>query len=100
MRRSRKKEKEETIRTFGGENMASEKWELVDGRHLQRSFTFPDFISALEFVNRAGAICEQMNHHADFELSWGKVVVKTWTHSAGEVTELDHELADAIDSMG
>jgi len=79
--------------------LASEDWILIDEHHLQRSFSFPDFLSALEFVNRAGEICEQMNHHADFELSWGKVVVKTWTHSAGKVTELDHELAAAIDSL-
>ena len=87
------------ILTYGGEILASGDWELIDGHHLQRSFSFPDFVSALAFVNRAGEICEQMDHHADFELSWGKVVVKTWTHSEGKVTELDHELAAAIDSL-
>ncbi|MCS5536925.1 MAG: 4a-hydroxytetrahydrobiopterin dehydratase [Candidatus Poseidoniaceae archaeon] len=86
--------------TCGGEILASEEWELVDNHHLRRSFLFPDFLTALDFVNQVGAICEQMDHHADLELSWGKVVVKTWTHSVGKVTELDHELAAAIDSLG
>ena len=55
-------------------------WLNVDGHHLEKTFTFSDFIQALEFLNKAGMICEQQNHHADFELSWGKLVIRTWSH--------------------
>ena len=30
-------------------------WSVVDGHHLARSYAFPDFRAALEFVNRVGA---------------------------------------------
>tara|TARA_B100000029_G_C17292453_1_gene857494 strand:+ start:264 stop:521 length:258 start_codon:yes stop_codon:yes gene_type:complete len=83
----------------GLSSLSEEDWAMVDNHHLQRTFEFADFVSALDFVNRAGAICEEMNHHADFELSWGKVVVKTWTHSEGKVTQLDHDLAEALNQL-
>ena len=47
-----------------------ENWEVVEGHHLQKEWSFPDFSSALEFVNLAGGICEDEGHHADFELGW------------------------------
>ena len=90
---------EGTTLTSGVDTMSGSGWQVVDDHHLQKVFEFPDFISALQFVNKAGAICEQMNHHADFALSWGKVVIKTWTHSENAITDLDHTLAAAIDEL-
>src|SRR5690349_21919230 len=55
-------------------------WQVVQEHHLEKQYTFPDFKTALDFVNRAGAIAEQEGHHPDLYLSWGKVGVKTWTH--------------------
>ena len=49
-------------------------WEVVENHHLTRTWSFPDFVSALEFTNQLGEICEQQNHHADFELGWGRIV--------------------------
>ena len=46
-------------------------WEVVENHHLTRTWSFPDFASALEFTNQLGEVCEQQNHHADFELGWG-----------------------------
>ena len=34
-------------------------WELIDGHHLHKRLEFPDFASALAWLNRAAAICEQ-----------------------------------------
>ena len=48
-------------------------WELIETHHIERIWAFPDFDSALQFVNAAGAICEEQDHHADFELGWGRV---------------------------
>ena len=33
-------------------------WKLVDTHHIERVWIFPNFESALQFVNSAGAICE------------------------------------------
>ena len=71
-------------------------WQVVDDHHLVRTFTFPDFKTALEFVNRAGAIAEEEGHHPDLLLSWGKVEVKIWTHKVDGLTESDFILAAKI----
>jgi len=74
-------------------------WQVVDGHHLLRTFTFPDFRTALDFVNRAGAIAEEEGHHPDLLLSWGKVEVKTWTHKIDGLTESDFILAAKIEKL-
>lgn len=68
-------------------------WEVVEEHHLEKEFEFPDFASALEFVNAVGAIAEEQNHHPDIELSYGMVKVKIWTHKIGGLTESDFILA-------
>jgi 4a-hydroxytetrahydrobiopterin dehydratase len=72
-------------------------WNIVEKHHLSRTFRFPDFQKALEFVNRVGAVAEQQGHHPDLHLSWGRVDVETWTHDAGGLTEQDFLLAANID---
>lgn len=74
-------------------------WEAVQGHHLVKSFAFPDFRSALEFVNRAGAVAEEEGHHPDLYLSWGRVEVRIWTHKIDGLTESDFILAAKIDQL-
>ena len=74
-------------------------WNVVNEHHLTKTFTFPDFKTALDFVNRAGAIAEEEGHHPDLCLSWGKVEVKTWTHKIDGLTESDFILAAKIDHL-
>jgi 4a-hydroxytetrahydrobiopterin dehydratase len=72
-------------------------WQVVDDHHIQRSFRFPDFAAALDFVNRVGALAEQERHHPDLCLAWGKVDVSIWTHKIDGLTESDFILAAKID---
>jgi len=74
-------------------------WEVVEQHHLQRTWGFEDFATALQFVNQAGDICEQEFHHADFELGWGRVKVMIWTHKIDGLTESDFVLASKIDHL-
>lgn len=74
-------------------------WQVADGHHLTRSYTFPDFKTALDFVNRVGAIAEEEGHHPDLYLAWGKVDVKTWTHKIDGLTESDFILAAKIENL-
>lgn len=74
-------------------------WDVVDGHHLQRVWTFRDFQSALDFVNNAGAICEEQGHHADFEFGWGRVKALIWTHKINGLTESDFILAAKFDEI-
>jgi 4a-hydroxytetrahydrobiopterin dehydratase len=71
-------------------------WNIAGEHHLERSFAFPDFRTALDFVNRVGAIAEEEGHHPDLALSWGRVDVKTWTHKIDGLTESDFILAAKI----
>lgn len=72
-------------------------WKLIDQHHLLRSFTFQDFKTALEFVNRVGAVAEREGHHPDLRLTWGRVDVQTWTHAIGGLSDNDFILAAKID---
>ncbi len=74
-------------------------WQVAEGHHLTRSYTFPDFKSALDFVNRVGAVAEQEGHHPDLYLAWGKVDVKSWTHKIDGLTESDFILAAKIERL-
>ncbi len=74
-------------------------WDVVNGHHLQRVWAFRDFQSALNFVNAAGAICEEQGHHADFEFGWGLVKALIWTHKIDGLTESDFILAAKFDAI-
>jgi 4a-hydroxytetrahydrobiopterin dehydratase len=74
-------------------------WQVVNEHHLQKSYSFPDFRTALDFVNKAGAIAEEEGHHPDLLLSWGKVEVTIWTHKVDGLTESDFILAAKLDQI-
>lgn len=74
-------------------------WALVSGSTLDRVYEFPDFKTALAFVNEIGTVAEQHNHHPDITLSWGKVVLSVSSHDAGGLTVKDFELAKVIDKL-
>jgi 4a-hydroxytetrahydrobiopterin dehydratase len=74
-------------------------WHIVNQHHLVRYFSFPDFRTALDFVNKAGAIAEEEGHHPDLLLSWGKVEVTIWTHKIDGLTESDFILAAKIQNQ-
>ncbi len=74
-------------------------WKVVDEHHLERTFSFPDFVGALLFANRVGEVAEREGHHPDLLVSWGKLGVKTYTHAVGGLTENDFILASHIDAL-
>ena len=74
-------------------------WQTVGGHHLEKTFTFPDFKSALDFVNKAGAIAEEQGHHPDVLLRWGSAKFTIFTHKIDGLTESDFVLAAKIDRL-
>ena len=74
-------------------------WLVLNGHQLCKSFKFPDFLTALAFVNQAGAIAEAEGHHPDLYLAWGKVEVKIWTHKIHGLTENDFILAAKFEQI-
>jgi 4a-hydroxytetrahydrobiopterin dehydratase len=73
-------------------------WRLEDGK-LVKSFTFPDFVSAVAFVDRLTVVAEAHNHHPDLFVAWGKVNVQLWSHDSGGITARDVRLAHALDEL-
>jgi 4a-hydroxytetrahydrobiopterin dehydratase len=73
-------------------------WSVAEGR-LTKAFRFPDFASALAYVNRVGAMSEQVGHHPDVTLGWGKVTLAIWTHVAGGLTETDFAWAARAEAL-
>ena len=74
-------------------------WEVVENHHLEKSYRFEDFKSALEFVNRVGELAEEQDHHPDLYLAWGKVDITTWTHKIDGLSESDFILAAKINGV-
>jgi 4a-hydroxytetrahydrobiopterin dehydratase len=74
-------------------------WQIVNEHHLTRLYKFPDFKSALAFVNQVGVLAEQQGHHPDILLGWGKVEITIWTHAVDGLTESDFILAAKIDTL-
>jgi 4a-hydroxytetrahydrobiopterin dehydratase len=74
-------------------------WVIEKGHHLTRSFSFPDFVQALAFVNRVGELAEVEAHHPSILLTWGKVGIEIWTHKIDGLTESDFILAAKIDEL-
>jgi 4a-hydroxytetrahydrobiopterin dehydratase len=74
------------------------RWRLLLGR-LMLSVRFPDFASALGFVDAVGAIAEAQDHHPEVDLRWGRVVLAVSSHDAGGITERDIRLARAVDAI-
>lgn len=74
-------------------------WALVHGHHIECTFTFPDFIQALAFVNGIGALAEAMGHHPDIELGWGRVKISIHTHDIDGLSDRDFRLAGACDEL-
>ena len=74
-------------------------WEVVNEHHLHRRYDFPDFVQALAFVNKVGALAEEQGHHPDILLTWGKAEITLWTHKVDGLTESDFIMAAKVDKI-
>ena len=95
---------EKKIGAFSGEEiklrlLALPSWRNADNHHLAKTFNFKDFKDALAFVNEIGRIAEEEGHHPNIFLTWGRVEVELYTHSANGITENDFILAELIQSV-
>ncbi len=74
-------------------------WSVVEGHHLTKRYAFKNFLEALDYVNRVGAVAESQNHHPDLALGWGWVTVTIWTHKIDGLTESDFVFAAKCDTI-
>lgn len=76
-----------------------ENWQVIDLKYLEKTYKFKNFKESLEFTNNVGTLAENEGHHPDIYLSWGKVVIKLWTHKINGLHENDFILAAKIDEL-
>lgn len=76
-----------------------EGWELVNEHHLEKTYIFPDFKTAMQFTIKLGTLSEKEGHHPDIHLSYGKVKVISWTHKIDGLSESDFILAAKCDEL-
>jgi 4a-hydroxytetrahydrobiopterin dehydratase len=76
-----------------------DRWTENEGA-LERTFTFDNFRDALDFVNQVGELAEAENHHPDIAISYNRVTLRWWTHTAGGITDRDRELAEKTSGLG
>ena len=67
--------------------------------HLERTFTFGDFVSALAFTNHVGELAETEGHHPAILTEWGRVRVSWWTHAIGGLHRNDFIMAAKTDKL-
>ena len=79
------------------ERMASHEAWTLSGDALQSTYTFDDFLDAMEFVNLVASLAESAGHHPDMLIRWNKVTLTLTTHDVGGLTELDFTLATSIE---
>jgi 4a-hydroxytetrahydrobiopterin dehydratase len=74
-------------------------WNVADEHHLTKTYKFPDFVTALRFVNQIGDVAEREGHHPNIYFTWGTVRVEIFTHKVNGLTESDFILAAKIDEL-
>jgi 4a-hydroxytetrahydrobiopterin dehydratase len=75
-------------------------WTPVEGRDaITRTFRFADFSAAWGFMSRAALVAEKLDHHPEWTNVWNRVTVTLTTHDAGGLTQLDLDLAAAMDRL-
>ncbi|MGA3101945.1 MAG: 4a-hydroxytetrahydrobiopterin dehydratase [Terracidiphilus sp.] len=73
-------------------------WQIESGE-LVRTFEFKDFVAALKFVNRVGALAEEAGHHPDIDIRYNRVRLALISHDAGGLTVKDFDLAAQVQNL-
>lgn len=73
-------------------------WRLA-GRRIVRTVRYEGFMPGVELLNEIARLAEQMNHHPDVTVSYGRMRISLTTHDAGGLTELDLKLAERIEEV-
>jgi 4a-hydroxytetrahydrobiopterin dehydratase len=77
-------------------------WEVkeVNGiKRLEKIFKFKNFVDALAFTNKIGAIAEEEGHHPLLITEWGRVTVNWWTHVIKGIHKNDFIMAAKTDEL-
>jgi 4a-hydroxytetrahydrobiopterin dehydratase len=74
-------------------------WKL-ENKEIVRTYEFPDFLAAIQFVRQVAEKAESANHHPDIDIRYSKVRLALVSHDAGGITNRDMKLARTLNSLG
>jgi len=77
-------------------------WELQDINDipkLMKSYSFKNYLQAVDFSNRIAELAEKEGHHPAIVLEWGKVQVSWWTHKIRGLHENDFIMSAKTDQL-
>lgn len=73
-------------------------WRVEEGE-LCKDFTFPDFVTAMDFIARLVPTAERLNHHPEWSNVYNKVSIRLTTHDANGLTDNDFLFAEAAEEI-
>lgn len=80
--------------------LAETGWAAVPGRDAVRKvWKFRNFSEAWGFMSRAALVAEKLNHHPDWKNVYNVVDVTLTTHDCHGISQLDIDLAKAMDKL-
>jgi 4a-hydroxytetrahydrobiopterin dehydratase len=74
------------------------RWQLKDGK-LVKSFQFPSFMNAIDFVNEIAKIAERIDHHPIITINWKTVRLSLKSFDVDAITKRDIALAKEIEKL-
>lgn len=75
-------------------------WKMNDAcTHIVLEKMFPDFATAVAWVNKVADIAESQGHHPDISIWYNRVQLDLWTHSIGGLSENDFIVAARINEI-
>lgn len=74
-------------------------WTLQGGHSIERILSFPDFKSAIQFVNQISEYAEMANHHPEIIINYNQVILRLTTHDKNGLTGRDFALAQRINQV-
>jgi 4a-hydroxytetrahydrobiopterin dehydratase len=88
----------EDIEKSVAEELDNSGWEIKDGK-LVKSFQFPSFMNAINFVNDVANIAERLDHHPIITINWKTVKLSLKSFDVDAITKRDIALAKDIDRI-
>ena len=74
-------------------------WETVNGK-LVTNLKFKSQTELVEFLLKVANLADEMNHHPDCKIHKAfQLEISLFTHDKNEITDLDYQLAEKIDSI-
>jgi 4a-hydroxytetrahydrobiopterin dehydratase len=73
-------------------------WKLENGE-IVRHFEFPDFRTAMRFIDLVAEKAEAAGHHPDIDIRYNRVRLALISHDAGGLTDRDMQMAKVLSSL-